>query len=215
MTGHRSPKNTKENTLKERNHLMQTTQIMSQAKTLTPSEIDQVLNYISTQSFPLRNRLMFLTGLWSGVRVGELSSLTVSNVMNSDGTIKAEIRLTADQTKGRQPRTVFLPQKLRDELQNYLALRQPAHPSHPLFVTAGRKRFSANVMAQHFHYLFKRAGIAGASSHSMRRSFITNLAAKGIGVRVLASLAGHRSIAVTQRYIDVNDEMKRNAVELI
>jgi len=28
-------------------------------------------------------------------------------------------------------------------------------------------------------------------------------------------LAGHRSIAVTQKYIDVNDEMKRNAVELI
>lgn len=194
---------------------MQTTQNMSQAKTLTSSEVDQVLNFIATHSFPLRNRAMFLTGLWSGARVGELSSLTVSNVMNSDGTVKAEIRLTADQTKGRQPRTVFLPQKLRDELQNYLALRQPAHPSHPLFVTAGRKRFSANVMAQHFHYLFKKAGIAGASSHSMRRSFITNLAAKGIGVRVLASLAGHRSIAVTQRYIDVNDEMKRNAVELI
>jgi integrase len=43
----------------------------------------------------------------------------------------------------------------------------------------------------------------------------TNLASKGIGVRVLASLAGHRSIAVTQKYIDVNDDMKRNAVELI
>ena len=48
----------------------------------------------------------------------------------------------------------------------------------------------------------------------MRRSFITNLATKGIGVRVLASLAGHRSIAVTQKYIDVNDDMMRNAVEL-
>ena len=69
-------------------------------------------------------------------------------------------------------------------------------------------------MAQHFHDLFKRVGIAGASSHSMRRSFITNLATKGIGVRVLVSLAGHRSIAVTQKYIDVNDDMMRNAVEL-
>jgi integrase/recombinase XerD len=49
----------------------------------------------------------------------------------------------------------------------------------------------------------------------MRRSFITNLAARGIGVRVLAELAGHRSIAVTQKYIDVNDDMKRNAVEMI
>lgn len=188
---------------------------MSQAKTLTQAEIEQVLNYIATQSYPLRNRVMLLTGLWSGMRVGEISSLSVSDVMNVDGTVKAEVRLTAEQTKGRQPRTVFLPQKLRDELQSYLELRKPLNPAHPLFVTAGRKSFSANVLAQHFHYLFKRAGIAGASSHSMRRSFITNLATKGIGVRVLASLAGHRSISVTQKYIDVNDEMKRNAVELV
>ena len=48
----------------------------------------------------------------------------------------------------------------------------------------------------------------------MLRSFITNLATKVIGVRVLASLAGHRSIAVTQKNIDVNDDMMRNAVEL-
>jgi integrase/recombinase XerD len=34
-------------------------------------------------------------------------------------------------------------------------------------------------------------------------------------VRVLASLAGHKSIATTQRYIDVNDELKRSAVEMI
>ena len=181
---------------------------MSQAKTLTPAEIEQVLNYIAQHNYPLRNRVMLLTGLFSGMRVGEISSLSIGDVMNTDRTVKAEVRLTAEQTKGRQPRTVFLPQKLRDELIAYLVLRTDAKPEHPLFVTAGRKRFSANVMAQHFHYLFKRAGIAGASSHSMRRSFITNLATKGIGVRVLASLAGHRSIAVTQRYIDVNDEMK-------
>jgi integrase/recombinase XerD len=36
-----------------------------------------------------------------------------------------------------------------------------------------------------------------------------------VGVRVLASLAGHRSIPVTRQYIDVNNDMKRNAVELI
>jgi site-specific recombinase XerD len=52
-------------------------------------------------------------------------------------------------------------------------------------------------------------------SHSGRRSFITTLASKGIGVRVLASLAGHKSIATTQAYIDVNDDMKRAAVELV
>lgn len=188
---------------------------MAQAKTLTPAELDQVLAHITTRKFALRNRVMLLTGYWSGMRVGEIASLKVSDVMNADGTVKAEIRLSAEQTKGRHPRTVFISQKLQDELHSYLALRMPTNAKEPLFVTAGRKGFSANVLTQHFFWLFKQAGISGASSHTMRRSFITNLASKGIGVRVLASLAGHRSIAVTQKYIDVNDDMKRNAVELI
>jgi len=188
---------------------------MAQAKTLTQAELDQVLAYIASRSFALRNRVMLLTGYWSGMRVGEIASLSIADVCNADGTVKNEIRLTAEQTKGRHPRTVFVSQKLRDELQAYLDLRKPLNHIHPLFITAGRKKFTANGMTQHFYWLFKNAGIAGASSHSMRRSFITNLANKGIGVRVLASLAGHRGIAIVQKYIDVNDEMKRNAVELI
>lgn len=188
---------------------------MAQAKTFTQAELDQVLTYIVSRNFALRNRVMLLTGMWSGMRVGEIASLIISDVMNVDGSVKAEVRLTAEQTKGRHPRIVFLPQKLRDELAAYLNIRQGAKPTHPLFITAGRKSFTANGMTQHFYWLFKRAGIAGATSHSMRRTFITKLATKGIGVRVLASLAGHRSIAVTQRYIDVNDDMKRNAVELV
>ena len=188
---------------------------MSQAKTLTPAEVEQVLHYISQHSYAMRNRAMLLTGLFSGMRVGEIASLSVGDVRNVDGTVKAEVRLTAAQTKGRQPRTVFLPQKLREELHAYMELRNPTNMKHPLFVSSGGRAFTANVLTQHFFWLFKRAGIAGATSHSMRRSFITNLASKGIGVRVLASLAGHRSIAVTQKYIDVNDDMKRNAVELV
>lgn len=79
----------------------------------------------------------------------------------------------------------------------------------------GADGFTANTLAQHFHHLYKGAGIEGASSHSGRRSFITNLAAQGVGVRVLMSLAGHRNISTTQHYIDCNDDMKRRAVELI
>tara|TARA_B100000315_G_C14327384_1_gene473676 strand:- start:362 stop:508 length:147 start_codon:yes stop_codon:yes gene_type:complete len=47
------------------------------------------------------------------------------------------------------------------------------------------------------------------------KCWITELATKGISVRVLAALAGHQSIATTQRYIDINDDMLRNAVELV
>ena len=75
--------------------------------------------------------------------------------------------------------------------------------------------FNANTLTQHFHFLYKRAGLDGASSHSGRRSFITNLASKGVSVRVLMGLAGHRGISSTQAYIDINDNMLRSAVELV
>ena len=98
---------------------------MAQAKTLTQAELDQVLAYIASRSFATRNRVMLLTGYWSGMRVGEIASLSVADVCNADGTVKSEIRLKAEQTKGRHPRTVFVSQKLRDELQAYLDLRKP------------------------------------------------------------------------------------------
>jgi len=188
---------------------------MAQAKTLTQAELDQVLRYIDTQKYALRNRTLLLTSFWSGMRVKEIASLRIMDVMNDDGSIKSEVRLTAAQTKGSHPRTVFLPEKLRAELAIYLKFRDPSRPEIPLFFTEKNLGFTPNTMCQLFFWLYRNAGISGASSHSGRRTFITNLAQKGIGVRVLASLSGHRSIAVTQRYIDVNDEMKRNAVELI
>jgi len=84
-----------------------------------------------------------------------------------------------------------------------------------LFYTQKNEGFTANTLTQFFYYLFGSIGIAGASSHSMRRTFITTLANKGVSVRLLASLVGHKNISTTQFYIDVNDDQKRSAVELV
>lgn len=48
----------------------------------------------------------------------------------------------------------------------------------------------------------------------LRGSFITKLANKGVSVRVVQTLAGHSSMQTTQRYIDVNEGMLVQAVEL-
>lgn len=188
---------------------------MAQAKTLTTAELDQVLRYVSTKKYAQRDRALILTSFWSGMRVGEIAALKMADVVNDDGTIKMEIRLSASQTKGGSPRTVFIPAKLQAELQAYLATRHAVMLHMPLFHSANRVGFSANSLCQWFFWTYRAAGIAGASSHSGRRSFLTSLANKGIGVRILASLAGHKSIAVTMKYLDANDDMKRNAVELI
>jgi integrase/recombinase XerD len=188
---------------------------MAQAKSLTAQEIQQVLAHINTTRYGYRDRVIFLFTVWSGMRIKEVASLRICDVVSGDGTIKPEIRLSAQQTKGRHSRTVFLSEKLRREIANYVGQRCLKFPELPLFHSHTGRAFSANTLCQHMYWLYRAAGISGASSHSGRRTFITNLASKGIGVRVLASLAGHRSIAVTQRYIDVNDDMKRQAVELV
>ena len=77
------------------------------------------------------------------------------------------------------------------------------------------KRFSANGLCQRFLQLYDEAGLDKITSHSGRRTFITGLAHKGVNVRVLAALAGHRNIATTQRYIELNDHVLRAAVELV
>lgn len=190
---------------------------MPQAKTLTPAEIEKVLSFIASKPNAQRNRVMFLLTVWAGFRVSEVAGLKIRDVLNADGTIRAEVYLSADRVKHGHAGTVYLNERLQRELSAYVESRKWHDQDQALFCTAAkpRKGFSANTLTQHFHYLYKRAGIAGGSSHSGRRTFITTLANKGVSVRLLASLVRHANIATTQKYIDVNDEMKRNAVELI
>ena len=188
-----------------------------QAKTLTQQELRRVLDYIATRPHALRNRVMLLMTHYAGMRVGEVASLRYADVVDADSQLRDEIRLDAAQTKGRHGRVVFVNAKLKRELQTYLGSHPQTKPDDKLFYTQKRSSsgFSPNTLTQHFHYIYRHAGIEGASSHSLRRSFLTTLAAKGISVRVLADLAGHRNLQVTMRYLDASDDMKRNAVELV
>lgn len=70
-------------------------------------------------------------------------------------------------------------------------------------------------LAKNFLVDFTKSSISGGTSHSPRRTGITNLADKGVSVRVLQSIARHSNISTPQCHIDVNDLMKRKAIDLI
>jgi integrase/recombinase XerD len=188
-----------------------------QAKTFTANEIRRVLDFVATRKHALRNRAMVLITFYCGLRAKELVNLTYADVLTSENTIKSEIRLDAVQTKGHYGRVLFVNEKLKKELQAYITATPYKNLTDKLFYTQKHNDsgFTANTCAQFFHFLYKKVGIEGASSHSGRRTFITNLASKGVSVRVLMALAGHRNITTTQAYIDVNDDMMRKAAELI
>ncbi len=200
--------------------------IMAQARVITEKELRKVLNFCNKQPHSARNKAMLLCTHMAGMRVGEVAALRICDVLALDGTVKEEIALSATQTKGSKARTVLVPKKLQDELTVYLQQRfglsnllavTQTDTLRALFPTQKnpKRGFTANTLCQLFHKLYKDAHMSGATSHSGRRTFITKLADKGVGVRVLMALAGHKSIATTQRYIELNPTVMKAAVELI
>jgi len=151
-----------------------------QAKTLTAAELRRALDYVATRRHAARNRAMLMSMYLAGLRVGECAALTYGDVVDAEGAVCDEIRLTPEQTKGRHARVVFVSERLRKELALYVKSHPSADPLRRLFYTQKRgvDGFTANTLCQHFFYLFRRAGIEGATSHSPRRTFITNLAAR-------------------------------------
>ena len=189
---------------------------MGKAKTFTPTELRRVLDYIATRSHAKRNRAMLLATHYAGMRVGEVAALSWSDVVTQEGKVRDEVRLNADQTKGRHPRIVFVSPKLRKELELYVSSINVRDGDWSFFYTQKnpRRGFTANTLAQYFFNMYRKAGMDDASSHSGRRSFATSLASKGVGVRVLMRAMGHRNISTTIGYIEASDEMLRKAVEL-
>jgi integrase/recombinase XerD len=106
---------------------------------------------------------------------------------------------------------------LPHDTQHHGRGRYPRHITNPnaaLFFSAKRGEFSAQTIVNLFARFYALAGIKGASSHSGRRQFLTELADKGINVRVIQALARHKDMSTTQRYIDYNESKLRNAIEL-
>jgi integrase/recombinase XerD len=189
---------------------------MKQAKVLTDAEMKRLLAVVAKDRHAKRNRLAIMLSHLAGLRVGEIASLSVENVVKPDGTVREELRLGASQTKGGISRTVFLNKRLQREIRHYLdSLPAIACFDRPLLRSQKGNAFSANTLCQLFGDLYRRAGIDGASSHSGRRGFITKLAHNGVSTKVIMELAGHKHLGTTQRYIEVNDEMKRAAVEVL
>ena len=188
---------------------------MRQAQTLNEAQLRRVLQYCQTRRHPLRDRTIVLVSFNAGLRAKELAALTVGDVFDAEGAVRIQFVLQGRQSKGGRARTVYLNQRLQRALAEYAASIPLADPTRPLFASQKGGAFSGNTMCQLFLEIYRAVGLKDASSHSGRRTFITRMAAQGVGVRVLAALAGHSSIQVTQRYIDVNADQLASAVELI
>jgi integrase/recombinase XerD len=151
----------------------------------------------------------------AGLRVGEIAAVTIGDVATHDGNVRREIKLGADQTKGSKGRTVVLSERVRKELRSFLKSQPMRHGDAPLIASQRNGRAFTNVsLSMLFKEIYELAGLR-TSSHSGRRTFATRLHEKGVGMKTIQKLMGHRNIGTTALYCEVSDAMMRNAVELV
>ena len=188
---------------------------MRQAQTLNEAQLRRVIQYCRSRRHPTRDETIVLFSFYAGLRAKEIAALKMGDVFDEQVRVREQFILGAAQSKGGRSRTVYLNQRLRRALVEYAAGIRIPEPQRALFESQKGGHFSANTMCQLFLDIYKAVGLKDASSHSGRRTYITRLANKGVGVRLLAELAGHSHISTTQRYIDVNSEQLSAAVELL
>lgn len=188
-----------------------------QAKTLSDKQIKAVLGFLSTTRNAKRDRVIFLLSL-HGLRAKEISSLEIQMVTDVNGNIADAISLEDRASKGHSGRIIPMSSTLREALHEYLT-QSEKHRTKYVICTERSEKFSANAVVGWFKRLYKSLGFEGASSHSGRRTFLSNCARNvsrvGGSLRDVMILAGHRHLTTTQRYLDQNSDAQRDLVKML
>ena len=174
------------------------------AKVLSPDEQDLIKSHL-----PEKYRLIAEILYWSAGRISEVLSIRVRNLVPSTGMVLLERQTT----KTKSTREVYLPPKLMDSLvrrASGLRLR----PSDFLFFnqspTQVTDQFIRPLSSQSFDKELRRVcdwnGLSGISSHSFRRTQLTELYRDGWSLREIQHISGHRSLQSLQEYLDVDKE---------
>ncbi|USM11536.1 tyrosine-type recombinase [Citromicrobium phage vB_CbaS-RXM] len=187
----------------------------NQAATLTPRQIDLVVEYIHANSdTPERDELMFALSHYAGLRVSEIAKLNLDTAMlDAEGRVppmrsRPLIRIMSNVGKMKKAREIPMHQAVHDALRAFVK----RHPDLNYIAFAPRKnmaRMSVHNLTMWFWNTYKRAGLQNCSSHSGRRSFATRSARKlnqhGMHLRDLQLYLGHARLDTTQRYLEPSD----------
>ena len=187
-----------------------------QAKILSITDVQGLLDFATRTRLPLRNRVIVLLSAKAGLRAGEIAALTWDMVVGPTGGVGTVLELRDHAAKKGSGRLIPIHPDLGDALTALLEISAPA-----TFVVSSERGgpMAALSVVVWFNRAFHKIGLSGCSSHSGRRTFITRAARlvhqTGGSLRDVQLLAGHKSIEMTQRYIDGDSDAQRRLVALI
>ena len=190
--------------------------LFKQAKTLSKRQITLTTALLQQTRYPARNLAIFLLSVKAvyELRRSRRSLGTWSQTLK--GISRSALHLRDEASKGSSGRVIPLNKDLRSALQKLHDERD----SSPYVITTERaERTSAAAIVNLFAQWYRATGLKGCSSHSGRRTFITNAARTistvGGSLRDVQMLAGHRALCTTQRYIEADVEAQKRVVDLV
>lgn len=195
--------------------------LSKQAKILTKAQIEAVYNYLGSTRYPKRDRAIFLLSIRAGLRAKEIASLKWEMVTDAEGQLSDSIQLTNGASKGRKGgRVIPLSKDLKVALMDLKFHSETlSRPSPYVIATERAAQTSSYAIVNKFSCWYRALGYQGASSHSGRRTAITNWARRisnvGGSLRDVQLLAGHSALGTTQRYIEADAQAMRRVVDLL
>jgi site-specific recombinase XerD len=160
----------------------------------TATEIRALLAACNDSDFPERDHAMVLALLDTGCRAKEFVALNVGDVDARTGAV------TVHQGKGAKDRTTALGSQARRALRKYLALREDAQPTDPLWLNRDGLRLKAGGLREVMVRLGARADVK-CYPHKFRRTCAVTMYRSGARLTEIAQLLGHSNLQVLQRYL--------------
>lgn len=176
-----------------------------QAKVLTPDEIARLF---SVRLVNDRDRALFGICLYTACRINEACSLYTADVFSARGEVRERITFRRESTKGKQStRSIPVSGELRELLANYQSNKVYLFPGRH-----GRGHLNPRSADAILRQAFLALGIEGASTHSFRRTAITQMHNARVPIKHIQTISGHKTLAALQRYVEVTEQDKEAAI---
>ncbi|RJQ38381.1 hypothetical protein C4559_01140 [Candidatus Microgenomates bacterium] len=144
--------------------------------------------------------------LQTGIRIGELAGLKISDV-EGDG-------LKISPYEKHEERVVPLNKSAKEALSKYLEVR-PKVKDERVFVTKTGKPFLIRNIRTSVERYFRLAEIKDAKVNDLRHTFVAHHLKHGVSLVILSKVLGHKRLSTTERYLQYVPERAKENTNLL
>ena len=188
-----------------------------QARIISCAQLDVLLAHIRGRKDYLRSRVIILLSARAGLRAAEICGLEFSMIFGPSGELSQTIAVEDRIAKSDHGRKIPMHPDIRAAL--VALLRRTPNRTGTIIKSRKGGAMNPNSLVNWFAVLYREVGFDGCSSHTGRRTFLTELSRRtheaGASLRDVQLLAGHSSISTTERYLDGSSLAQRKLVGLL